>query len=454
MKKLGALLLALMIGLSAVASAETVTYVKTPENVEFYEEMPPALRVTQTLEIEKVEKDITIRRAYPSSSNAQVDAQIRALVDELVERNRASLPHAAYDRIASLDVGAVISRTGTSWMSFLTQANLAQDREEIGVDFEARVYDMETGERIFLTDVFAPESEAWEVLAQAVREQLSAAYPKEEPDAAALDALCSRESLENANFTLGGARLMLTYRADAVYPGKNTLLHVILYYPQIRPMMTQRAQAQTDNSRFRMVALTYDDGGARALTRGVLDALRNYGAQATFFIIGKNIRFNHEYMVRQQNSGCSMQSHTYNHYYTQELTVEAIWAEKEKMAEEMSDLIGVAPTMMRAPGGDERIYIRGEIGYPLIHWSLASGDSGNPHYQKIAQRVIGNVRDGEVVLMHDINENVANYTKRIVEDLCNRGFLCVTVEELFADAGIELVDQAVYYGTYRGETVE
>ena len=95
MKKLGALLLALMIGLSAVASAETVTYVKTPENVEFYEEMPPALRVTQTLEIEKVEKDITIRRAYPSSSNAQVDAQIRALVDELVERNRASLPHAA-----------------------------------------------------------------------------------------------------------------------------------------------------------------------------------------------------------------------------------------------------------------------------------------------------------------------------------------------------------------------
>ena len=149
-----------------------------------------------------------------------------------------------------------------------------------------------------------------------------------------------------------------------------------------------------------------------------------------------------------------MQSHTYNHYYTQELTVEAIWAEKENMAEEMSDLIGVAPTMMRAPGGDERIYIRGEIGYPLIHCSLASGDSGNPHYQKIAQRVIGNVRDGEVVLMHDINENVANYTKRIVEDLCNRGFLCVTVEELFADAGIELVDQAVYYGTYRGETVE
>ena len=77
-----------------------------------------------------------------------------------------------------------------------------------------------------------------------------------------------------------------------------------------------------------MVALTYDDGGARARTRGMLDELRNYGAQATFFIIGKNIRFNHEHMTRQQNSGYSMQSHTYNHYYTKDLTVEKIWAEK------------------------------------------------------------------------------------------------------------------------------
>lgn len=450
-KRLFALALLLMLP-CCMAQAEEVSAGEA-QSV-FYEEMPAALRVTQKLEVEEIENDITIRRAYPTSSNPQVDAEIRALVDEMTERNRAFLPHAAYDRIASLDVGAVISRTGTSWMSFLTQANLAQDREAIGVDFEARVYDMENGERVLLTDVFAPESEAWSVLAQAVREQLSAAYPKETPDAQALDALCSREALENAAFTLGGAKLMLTYRADTLYPGKHTLLHVNLYYPQIRAMMTEAAQAQTDNSRYRMVALTYDDGGARVRTRAVMDELRNYGAQATFFIIGKNIRFNHEHMTRQQNSGHSMQSHTYNHYYTKDLTPEKTWAEKAQFEAEMSDVIGVVPTMMRAPGGDERIYIRGEIGYPLMHWSLASGDSGNPNYKKIAQRVIGNIRDGEVVLMHDINENVAAYTKRILEDLCNRGFLCVTIEELYADAGIELVDQEVYYGTYRGATVE
>ena len=443
-----ALLLAL--ALPCAALAEGVL----PEEEAFYTQMPPALRVTQTLETEEIEEGITLRCAYPASSNAQVDAQIRALVDEMAERGRALLPHAAPGRTASLDVGAVISRTGERWMSFLTQANLSQDREGTGVAFDARVYDMETGERVTMTDLFAPESPAWEVLAQAVREQLGAAFPGQEPDAQALEALCSREALEQAAFTLGGARLMLTYRADAVYPGKHTLLHVSVYYPQIRPLMTGRAQENTDNSRYRMVALTYDDGGARVRTRGVLDALRCYGAQATFFIVGHNIRHNHDCIIRQHNSGYSLQSHTYTHRYTAELTIEAIASEKEQLAREMSELTGVAPTMMRAPGGDERIYIRGEIGYPLIHWSLASGDSGNPHTKKIAQRVIGNVRDGDIVLMHDVNEHAADYTARILEDLCSRGFLCVTVEELFADAGIALREQTVYYGTYRGKEQE
>ena len=79
-KRIAALLLALLL------TAGTVLAQETTQTAEFYEEMPPALRVTQTLEIEKVEKDITVRRAYPKSANAQVDAQIRALVDELTSQ--------------------------------------------------------------------------------------------------------------------------------------------------------------------------------------------------------------------------------------------------------------------------------------------------------------------------------------------------------------------------------
>ena len=128
------------------------------------------------------------------------------------------------------------------------------------VDFDARVYDIKTGKRIRLTDIFPEGSEAWSILSAEVRAQLSAAFPALDADEETLAALADKKQLETAPFTMGAARLTLTYRADALYPGKNTLLHVNIDYQKLRQHMTPSAFAQTDNSRFRMAALTYDDG--------------------------------------------------------------------------------------------------------------------------------------------------------------------------------------------------
>ena len=434
MRRILALLLA-MLALCCAARAE-----------EFYSEMPYDLRVTQRTLREEPRKNVVTQRAYPRTNNASVDEEIRALVDAMYADAQDALPQNP-SSTARLDVGAVISRTGTSWMSFLTLSEIAYKQELLSVDFDARVYDMQTGERLALTDVFAPDSEAWELLSLGVREQLLAAFPGEEADAEALDALCSVDSLKQAPFTLGGARLVLTFRADAVYPGKNTLLHAVFYYPDIRALMTPRAFEQTDNSRFRMVALTYDDGGASGKTRQVLSTLREYGAQATFFIVGRTIRNSHDTLGRQQNAGYSIQSHSYTHRYAYEITADVIFEEKQQVAQELSAVTGLVPTLMRAPGGIESIYVKNAYGYPLIHWSVASGDSGSNDAERVANRVIRNVGDGDVVLMHDTNSLCAKYSKSILEYLNKHGFLCVTVEELYADAGVPLEANRIYFSS-------
>ena len=119
------------------------------------------------------------------------------------------------------------------------------------------------------------------------------------------------------------------------------------------------------------------------------------------------------------------------------------------MNKAMNDLIGVVPTMMRAPGGRYQHYLRQQIGYPLMQWSHASGDSGNPHYDQIALRVIGNAKDGEVILLHDINEGCPRYSRDILREFESRGIMCVTVEELFIDAGVPLEAGRVYQNPYR-----
>ncbi|MBR4040032.1 MAG: polysaccharide deacetylase family protein [Clostridia bacterium] len=416
---------------------------------EFYTEMPALLSFTQNTNTQTVAENVFIEQTYPDTASDMVDARMRALIDEMTENNRSLLPVENADLVSYLDVGAVVSRSGTSVLSFLTLAEVSRDTAHLSVDYQTRVYDLETEKELTLSDFFAPDSDAWALLSAAVREQLSAAFPALEPDAAMLDRLCAAESLMHAPFTLGAARLTLTYRADALYPGKNTLLHVHVYYPEIRHLMTPYGQAQTDNSRFRMVALTYDDGPSRRSTRRVLNELRSHGAQATFFIVGRNIARNHDILSRQQNSGYSIQSHSYTHIYPRNQTTKEIFAEDEMLRRELSEVIGLEPTMMRAPGGMYPYYIRRKMGYPMINWSLASGDSGNDNVRSIAYRLQNRAANNDVILMHDLNSKCHEYSAAFLDHLCANGYLCVTVEELFSRAGVPLEPDTLYYSPDR-----
>ena len=232
-----ALLCMLLLGGGALAQ-------ETP----FYTQMPQYLRVTQSTRTEKIKENISVLRTYPDTQNDEVDAQMRLLVDEMAERNRQHLPTDKTNKSSFLDVGSVVRRTGTSVLSFLTTAQVSRERMQLSIDFETRVFDIETGALLALGDLFEPASGVWETLAGHVRAQLSAAFPGKMADEERLGQLCSEAALKEADFTLGAAFLTLTYRADALYPGNNTLLHVHVPYSEIRGLMTEYAQRQTDNS--------------------------------------------------------------------------------------------------------------------------------------------------------------------------------------------------------------
>ena len=437
-KALALLLLACLLPIASAAAKEN-----------FYTEMPVLLRFSQNTQKEAIAEDVYIQRTYPDTVRDDVDAHMRTLIDDMTTRNRSLLPLEKGSIPSYLDVGAVISRSGTSVLSFLTLAEVSKDTVQLSVDYETRVFDLETGRQLTLCDLFDEDSKAWALLSDAVRAQLSAAFPSHEPDSEALNQLCSAESLKSAAFTLGAARLTLTYRADTLYPGKNTLLHVHVYYPEIRPMMNAYGQAQTDNSRFKMVALTYDDGPARGSTRNLLNVLRRYGAQATFFIVGRNIARNHDMLARQQDSGYSIQSHSYTHKYPKELAEGELFEEDARLRQELGEVTGVLHTMMRAPGGTAPYYVNRNIGYPMINWSAPSGDSGNDNVKGIINALRNRAADGAVVLMHDIRPKCHAYTEAYLEFLASRGYLCVTVEELFSDAGVPLEPDTIYLSPYR-----
>lgn len=439
MRRLLALFLALMLFIPA-AHAD-----KQP--------IPEALRFTQQVQSrENVRTNLYIQRTYPVTANAQVNADMRALIDEMTETARPFLPAGKITIDKSyLRVGANITRTGQSWMSFLTVANAKHNYVQPYVAFDARAYDIATGQRLTMGDLFAPESEAWSLLAEAVRTQLTAYYPQLEPDAAALDALCTREALESAAFTLTGGSLRLHYHTAEVYPGLQTLMHVRVLYSSLRPHMTAEAQHQTDNSCYNLIALTFDDGPSHVASTNVVDVLRKYGAEGTFFLVGNMMAKNHYVLNYEHDAGHVLAYHSYDHYTAGNLQ-EKVWPEWEKFCAEISAVTGTIPTMVRAPGGYEEPFILADIGLPLIHWSCAAGDgTKNRSYdaadqQTIARNVGLGAQDGAVVLMHDLRRQCHQYLDQTLQYLEERGFLCLTVEELFDAQGVTLMPNEVYYG--------
>ena len=94
---------------------------------EFVTEFPPALRFTQQTQIREAAKDIYIKCVYPDTANDAVDEDMRALIDRLAAQNEAHLP---LDRVtvpSYLDVGAVVSRSGESVLSFLATAEVSRE---------------------------------------------------------------------------------------------------------------------------------------------------------------------------------------------------------------------------------------------------------------------------------------------------------------------------------------
>ena len=414
------------------------------------EGIPQLLQFTQkATEREYVRKDVYVQSTYPTTANAAVNQEMRALIDQMTAEGRHYLPTGKTNLMpAYLDVGATIFRTGQKWMSFLTIARVAYEREQTYVAMDARCYDMETGAQLYLTDLFSPESPAWEMMESAVREQLTAYFTGLAPDEEVLNVLCSRENLEKMGFTLTPAKLALHFPAASLYPGKHTLMHVKLYYSKIREYMTEEARANTDCRAYKLIALTYDDGGARGSSMNAMEKLRLYGANATFFIVGKNNAKNHDVICREHDAGYAVESHNYDHVYEGH-TVEKVAAWRQKMDRDLNAIIGTRATYMRAPGGKYQRFINSKAGLPLIQWSVISGDAGsgnttgNP--RAIAGAVINNAEDGAVVLMHDLNSRVGEYTEMILPELEKRGYLCVTVDELFDYYGVELQPDTVYY---------
>ncbi len=194
-----------------------------------------------------------------------------------------------------------------------------------------------------------------------------------------------------------------------------------------------------------MVALTYDDGPQTTAGNRIMDCLARYDAKATFFVVGDRCASRASEMQRMAAEGHEIGNHTYQHKYLNKLDAAQIRYQIEQGRQAVTDACGVSPALVRLPGGNKNDTVLANVAYPMIMWSVDTRDWATRNTQSTVSAVLNSVRDGDIVLMHELYESTAEATEQIVPELIARGYQLVTVSELAQARGIPLEPGKLYY---------
>ena len=195
-----------------------------------------------------------------------------------------------------------------------------------------------------------------------------------------------------------------------------------------------------------MVALTFDDGPS-VYTDSILDTFEKYGQRCTFFVVGDRISWNEDQTIREAALGCEQGNHTFGHNRLTTLTDVEMKEKLKGTDEELIRVTGKPSTCLRPPEGKWNETLQAVCGCPIILWSVDSRDWETKNTNSTINQVVGEVKDGDIVLMHDLYKSTADAVIEIVPALLNDGFQLVTVEEMgiIRTDGAGLEDGKIYY---------
>ena len=195
----------------------------------------------------------------------------------------------------------------------------------------------------------------------------------------------------------------------------------------VLPLLVLRVHA----SETKYVALTFDDGPSGRFTEALLDGLYDRGARGTFLLCGYRVAQYPELTQRIFDEGHEIGFHGYSHKTMKGMSRRAIAQEIQDTEVLLPE--GCHPRFLRPPGGflsDPVVQVAQARGLPILKWSVDPKDWATNDTAAIEASVLNRIRDGDIVLLHDMSESSVRAALAIVDQLLEEDFEFVTVSEL------------------------
>ena len=185
------------------------------------------------------------------------------------------------------------------------------------------------------------------------------------------------------------------------------------------------------------VALTFDDGPNREYTKILLDGLKARNVKASFFLLGKCIPGNEELVKLMDRDGHLIGVHGMDHRDLAKEKPEYAVKQIAEAGEMIREVTGKEPDYMRPPYGSWNENLEEAVGKELllvpVFWDVDSLDWKLQDSGKIVKKVLKDVENGEIILLHDEFAASVEAAFQIIDKLRAKGYTFVTVDELMVD---------------------
>ena len=193
---------------------------------------------------------------------------------------------------------------------------------------------------------------------------------------------------------------------------------------------------QTDEKK---IAFSFDAAWGNEDTEQLIQILKKYNIKATFFLVGSWVDKYPDSVKALYNAGHEIGNHSNTHPDMTKISHDKILEELNSCNSKIEKVIGVKPTLFRAPFGaynNEVISTVKSIGMNTIQWDCDSKDWMEGHTaERIKNDVLGKAKSGSIVLFHNAALNTPAALPSIIEKLQADGYTICKISELIYKDG-------------------
>ena len=319
-------------------------------------------------------------------------------------------------------------------------------------------FDKKSGEVINLSDLTEQSEKAAEEIVAAARNNIKETIKQRQQAELDLSETITQETLSNFIITDGGNSIAWPIGQASLLPsayGEMTIkvpIAAVAKYlqnstarklanipkppepkPEPKPAPAVPAPAPTTGNK--VIALTFDDGPG-PYTAHLLDVLDQYGAKATFFLIGSKVSSQANVVRSIHARGHQLGNHSWSHPELPKLPINQIAGEIDRTNDAIKQATGVTPAILRPPYGAVNGVVLEQLrarDMSSILWSVDTRDWADRNSDIVCSRAVAGARPGAIILMHDIHQTSVGAVPCILSALKQQGYSFVTVQGLIGN---------------------